>query len=273
MTRVAMIFTVAFLLCSCGENGDPGPIGLTGPEGTTGATGSAGVTGNTGLTGATGSAGVTGNTGLTGATGSAGVTGDTGLTGATGDTGLMGATGDTGLTGTTGDTGATGATGDTGATGVTGDTGATGTTGGTSSETGETSVSASLICMGLDSSSPRLEVERVTHGSVANASNVIFDTVMYSYGNISYNSVTGVITFNTTGTYYCDWWVSFDNAGVFADEVLATAFALSSSQGDFIVGANPLVAGQVIGNGIIEVVSAPVTLSLVNSSSHNVNYR
>jgi hypothetical protein len=38
-----------------------------------------------------------------------------------------------------------------------------------------------------------------TNTTVASGSNLIFDSVIYSLGNISYNAVSGVITFNETG--------------------------------------------------------------------------
>ena len=51
-----------------------------------------------------------------------------------------------------------------------------------------------------------LQIELLAAGLVPVAGNVVFDSVVYSNGNISYNSVTGVITFNETGRYVLDWW-------------------------------------------------------------------
>ena len=79
-------------------NSEPGPQGVTGPQGTTGATGPTGPDGAAGLTG---SNGINGSAGATGATGLGGVTGNTGATGATGIAGTNGATG-IGVTGATG---------------------------------------------------------------------------------------------------------------------------------------------------------------------------
>lgn len=107
--------------------------------------------------------------------------------------------------------------------------------------------------------------------SVAVSSNVIFDSVIYSAGNISYNSLTGVVTFNEAGRYIVNWNVSTD--GLIGPINTATAdvsFALSSSQGDNIASASLLSTGQINGFGIIEVIAAPVTMSLVNDSSNNV---
>jgi len=46
-----------------------------------------------------------------------------------------------------------------------------------------------------------LQIEKSTTGSVGVGSNVVFDTTVYSAGNISYNNATGVITFNEAGRY------------------------------------------------------------------------
>jgi hypothetical protein len=51
-----------------------------------------------------------------------------------------------------------------------------------------------------------LQIELLASGLVNVGSNVIFDTVVYSAGNIIYNSVTGVITFNEAGRYALNWW-------------------------------------------------------------------
>ncbi|WP_330389787.1 hypothetical protein, partial [Cellulosilyticum sp. I15G10I2] len=53
-----------------------------------------------------------------------------------------------------------------------------------------------------------LQVERLAAGTVVSGGNVIFDTTVYSAGNISYNALTGVITFNEAGRYVLDWWVA-----------------------------------------------------------------
>ena len=70
-----------------------GPIGLTGPAGSTG------PVGLTGLTGPAGPTGLTGPIGLTGPAGSTGPAGPTGLTGSTGSAGPMGPQGIQGTSG------------------------------------------------------------------------------------------------------------------------------------------------------------------------------
>ena len=114
-----------------------------------------------------------------------------------------------------------------------------------------------------------LQVERTTTGSANTGSNVVFDTTVFSAGNVSYNSATGVITFNQAGRYIINWWVAYQ----LVDSATPIAvLALSSSQGDFLEGNSVSPSGQVVGMGIVEVVSAPVTVSLVNASTGAIHY-
>ena len=113
-----------------------------------------------------------------------------------------------------------------------------------------------------------LQIERTLAGSVAAGSNVIFDSTVYSSGNISYNNLTGVITFNEAGRYVLDWWVATQSTPTTG----GVTFALSSSQGDFLEGSAPIKFTEIVGIGIIDVVEAPVTVSLVNAGAATVYY-
>jgi hypothetical protein len=107
-----------------------------------------------------------------------------------------------------------------------------------------------------------LQIERVASGSAAVSGNVIFDTTVYSNGNISYNSATGVITFQEAGRYLINWWAAIQSSS----SPNGVIFTLSSSQGDALVGNSPQRTGEVVGVGIINVSTTPVTVSLVNTS-------
>ena len=113
-----------------------------------------------------------------------------------------------------------------------------------------------------------LQIERQAIGSVASLGNVIFDSTVYSAGNISYNAATGVITFNEAGRYVFDWWVATQSSL----SSIGVVFALTSSQGGSLGGNSPMKTGEVYGAGIIEVDSAPVTVSLVNTTAQTVYY-
>lgn len=113
-----------------------------------------------------------------------------------------------------------------------------------------------------------LQIERQTDGIVESNENVIFGTTVYSSGNIVYNAATGVITFQEAGRYVFNWWVATQTS----TSKQGAVFALTSSQGDFLEGNSPLNTGEVSGVAIIEVVTAPVTVSLVNASGATFYY-
>ncbi|MBE5985942.1 MAG: collagen-like protein, partial [Paenibacillaceae bacterium] len=111
-----------------------------------------------------------------------------------------------------------------------------------------------------------LQIELNVATTVAAGANVLFDTIVYSSGTISYNPATGVITFSEAGRYVLDWWLATQSS----QTSNGTSFALSSSQGDFLEGNSPINTGEVYGIGIVDVTVAPVTVSLVNISTATV---
>ena len=113
-----------------------------------------------------------------------------------------------------------------------------------------------------------LQVQLSTTGTVANAANVVFDNVLYSNGNISYNAASGLVTFQQAGRYIVNWWVATQTS--VAPGVIS--FALSSSQGDNILGTSPIKTGEISGIGIIDVPIAGVTMSLTNQTGYDVTY-
>lgn len=113
-----------------------------------------------------------------------------------------------------------------------------------------------------------LQIERNISGVINTGGNVIFESTVFSEGNINYNSITGIITINETGRYIINWWVS-TQASI---SQTGAIFALSTSQGDLLRGNSPIKTGQVNGIAIIDVVAAPITLSLINNSGDNFYY-
>jgi hypothetical protein len=113
-----------------------------------------------------------------------------------------------------------------------------------------------------------LQIERLTAGTVDTNANVLFDSTAVGSDNISYDSVTGIITLLEPGRYKFDWWVA-------TQSVLSTngaSFALVSSQGDSFAGNSPIKTGEVVGVGIVEVLTAPVTVELKNNSGGAIFY-
>ena len=107
-------------------------------------------------------------------------------------------------------------------------------------------------------SNSALHLERLNDEYIASGSSVVFDNIVYTSGNISYDLATGIVTFNEAGRYVLNWWVTTQTA----TSPNFVVFALSSSQGDVLEGNSPIKTGEVVGFGIIDVVSAPVTVTL-----------
>lgn len=112
-----------------------------------------------------------------------------------------------------------------------------------------------------------LQIELQSADMVMAGSNVLFDTIVHSDGDIDYDSSTGVITFNQTGSYVVTWWVATQSS--ISPE---TIFALSPSLGNPLTGNSPLKKGTVSGTGVIDVDTPPLTLSLINASLNTFYY-
>lgn len=112
-----------------------------------------------------------------------------------------------------------------------------------------------------------LQIERQLEGMVGSLQNVIFNSTVFTAGNIMYNAATGIITFMEVGRYTLNWWIATQSS-----VGQGTVFSLISSQGESIKGASPVKTGEVSGFGIIEVTSEPVTVSLVNTGSAEFYY-
>ena len=107
-------------------------------------------------------------------------------------------------------------------------------------------------------SNSALHLERLNDEYIQSGSNVVFDNIVYNSGNISYDLATGVVTFTEAGRYVLNWWVATQTS----TSPNFVVFALTSSQGDVLEGNSPVKTGEVVGFGIIDVVSAPVTVTL-----------
>jgi len=184
--------------------------------------------------------------------------------GCTGDDGSDGAQGITGIQGPAGPQGEQGPAGPQGEQGIQGVAGAQGPQGpqGTAGADGSDGATYVLAAPAYSSGA-----------SVTVSSNVVFNTVSYASGNISYNPVTGVVTFNEANRYLVHWNVSTDGLiGAINTATADVGFTLSSSQGDSLPAVSLLSTGQISGFGIIDVFAAPVTLSLINDSSNDVQF-
>lgn len=112
-----------------------------------------------------------------------------------------------------------------------------------------------------------LQIERQLDGIVGSSQNVIFNSTVFTAGNIMYNAATGVITFMEAGRYTLNWWIATQSS-----TSQAAIFSLTSSQGEAIRGNSPLKTGEVTGFGIIDVITVPTTVSLINTSNADFYY-
>lgn len=113
-----------------------------------------------------------------------------------------------------------------------------------------------------------LQIERTLSGNVDSGNNVIFEIVSHSTGNINYDNTTGIITFMEMGRYVVNWNVVIQSS----NSANGVVFALSSPNGDTITGNSNTKTGEVVGIGIIEVTSVPITFSLKNTGTGDYYY-
>ncbi|OQB13739.1 MAG: hypothetical protein BWY15_01588 [Firmicutes bacterium ADurb.Bin193] len=112
-----------------------------------------------------------------------------------------------------------------------------------------------------------LQIERLSPGCVAPGGNVVFESAVFSSGDIAYDSETGVITIGQPGRYVFDWWVATGCSC--ADEAV---FALSGGAEKPVIGNLPQKIGQVSGFAVFDVDTPPASISLVNCSRRAVSY-
>jgi len=113
-----------------------------------------------------------------------------------------------------------------------------------------------------------LQLQKSIGGVINTDDNVLFETVLSNFGDVSYDSGTGVITIGQPGRYFINWWVATQSA--LGDN--AVIFSIVTSQDEDIPGNTPLKTGEVAGFALIQADTAPVTLSLVNKTASPVAY-
>jgi len=113
---------------------------------------------------------------------------------------------------------------------------------------------------------PYLQVERITAGQIGANAALVFDNVLLNNGtDISYNDTTGVITFNTVGVYFINWFVG-QQTGLSSD---GSNFAIVTSDSDPDFGASSHVKiSPASGFAIIDVETVGKAITLTNKSSY-----
>lgn len=112
-----------------------------------------------------------------------------------------------------------------------------------------------------------LQVERLDAGSVQVGGNVLFDSMLYSEGDIAYNAV-GEVVISQVGTFVIQWFVAVQSSL----SSIGTVFGLTVSGGGTIIGNSPIITGETVGFSLIHVDSAPVNIALVNESDAEIWY-
>ena len=114
-----------------------------------------------------------------------------------------------------------------------------------------------------------LHIQRKLSGTVNTNSNIIFDTIVNSYGAVVYNSATGEIVINKSGRYFINWWIATQESIGLPNNI---AFEFQTSQGDNLIGNSLIKTGEIFDFAIIKVDSAPIALRLINITSSEVVY-
>ncbi len=110
-----------------------------------------------------------------------------------------------------------------------------------------------------------LQIERTLSGNVASGESLIFESMTHVTGNISYDNATGGIIFMEPGRYIVNWFIIMQSA----DYAAGTVFTLSSPDGGTITGNSNTKTGEVVGTGILEVSTVPITFTLQNAGAGN----
>lgn len=102
---------------------------------------------------------------------------------------------------------------------------------------------------------------------IAPGENVIFDTAINAQSaDIGYDPLTGEFTVYRPGNYYVSWWIATDGVGAHTD----IRFSIQVSAVSSVMGATPIVTGQLNGSALITVSTVPTTLALRNDTTDEI---
>jgi len=104
------------------------------------------------------------------------------------------------------------------------------------------------------------------NATISPGSTLVFNNIVYNTGGISYNTLTGQIAFTQTGVYHINWWAATQDSAAASGVILS----LIPSVGVDFKGDTPIKTGVLTGIGVLNVVSAPASFTLMNLTSGNV---
>jgi len=117
----------------------------------------------------------------------------------------------------------------------------------------------------------QVQLQESSGGTVANGTNVLFDTTINApSANITYNAGVGTFFINQPGNYYISWWVNTDGAEI----QTSVSFGIRVVSGPTILASSPdpLVTLQLSGSALLTVTTTPTIFNLFNNSGATVNY-
>jgi hypothetical protein len=109
-----------------------------------------------------------------------------------------------------------------------------------------------------------LYIQKLNYQNIGFTSSVVFDNVIFNEGTITYNQVSGNITFNQVGKYHINWWIATGNNNI------NSSFIISSSTGSSTYGVSPIISQSFNGMAIVDVLSVPTSISLINMSGGDI---
>lgn len=102
---------------------------------------------------------------------------------------------------------------------------------------------------------------------LADNANIVFDIVdINQSSDISYDSETGEFEISAEGNYYITWWVTTDGS----EGPVNMVFSVVVNGTPVSTGNSPIVTGQVMGDVLITVEAAPVTVTLENKTGAGI---
>lgn len=114
----------------------------------------------------------------------------------------------------------------------------------------------------------KLLIERITNGNISKNTAVLFDSIVLDSADISYESSSGIITFNTAGSYIIHW--DIDTTITANIEHIFDLF--SSSYPNYETYLEYIYLDKEAGLVIVNVPASGFTLQLNNTLTYTVKY-
>lgn len=102
--------------------------------------------------------------------------------------------------------------------------------------------------------------------TIADGEPLLFNNVLLNTSpNISYDPINGEITISANGLYYINWWLAIDGSTINP----YISYTLEASDGTNIESCSVILSDNMNGNGLFNITTAPVTISLINTTGND----